>query len=161
MKVGQKVWVISLGHEAEVMAVPDQRGRCKVRAGIMSAQVDISDLRPRNFGKQNRGTKPVKQNRAPTPTEVKPTWENAGGQTPDNTVDVRGLRTDEAIRRVEGFLDQCFGLDKNIAFIIHGHGTGALKKEIRAWLRGTSYIREQRPGVRGEGGDGVTAVLLS
>jgi DNA mismatch repair protein MutS2 len=160
VQVGKKVWVLSLGHEAEVVEAPDHKGRCRIRAGLMSAQVNMTDLRPRSFGKTQPKT-PAAHRQRPAPEPETTTWANARPQTPDNTVDVRGQRADEAQQTVEAFLDRCFGLDKQIAFIIHGHGTGVLKKELRAWLRHSHYVREQRPGERGEGGDGVTAVLLS
>ena len=73
---------------------------------------------------------------------------------------MRGLRAHEAIEKIERFLDAQFEREAGVAFIIHGHGTGALKREVRDWLRGCRYARDQRPGLRHEGGDGVTAVLL-
>ena len=104
----------------------------------------------------------AKRSSVQTTQRKQPTgWDNAPPQTPDNTVDVRGCRADEAIVAVEKFLDVCYGRDARIAFIVHGHGTGALKTAIRRWLKASSYVREQRRGNRNEGGDGVTAVLLS
>jgi DNA mismatch repair protein MutS2 len=156
--VGQRVWVVSLANEAELVEGPDHRGRCTVRAGILTAQVNITDLRPRSEGKGAKSKAP----RRPAPRPEEPVeWGDAPPITPDITVDVRGHRVDEALERVEAFLDACYERDRPIAFIIHGHGTGALKREVRRWLQQCQYAREQRPGERHEGGDGVTAVLLS
>ena len=156
--VGQKVWVVSLGNVAELVSLPDQRGRCTVRAGILTAQVDAADIRPRSEAKKAKASAP----RRPQKRKEEPVgWDSAPPQTPDNTVDVRGLRVEEAIERVEAFLDACYEREAKIAFIIHGHGTGALKREVRRWLQDCHYARQQRPGERYEGGDGVTAVLLN
>ena len=65
----------------------------------------------------------------------------------------------EALEALEKSLDGLFARGLDSAFIIHGHGTGALKKEVRAWLSRCPYIVDQRPGGRYEGGDGVTAVI--
>ncbi len=152
--VGQKVHVISLGNDAELLTLPDARGRCQVRAGILTATVKLADIR----------------HGAPEPeAEPKPryggadaprSWEDATPQNPRNTVDVRGRRAEEAVEAVGRFLDDLYARDEAVAFIIHGHGTGALKKQIRSWLKRSEYAREHRPGLREEGGDGVTAVLL-
>ncbi|MEE2785758.1 MAG: endonuclease MutS2 [Myxococcota bacterium] len=157
MKVGQTVHVVSLGREAELVALPDAKGKCQVRAGIMTIHVNADDLRPRGYAKQVKTSRTFTR---PVAKKVEVTFDNAPPQTPDNTVDVRGLRTDDAIERVERFLDTCYGLDRRIVFIVHGHGTGALKKEIRSWLKRSNYVQDQRRGHRTEGGDGVTAALL-
>ena len=125
---------------------------------MLTIRVEIDDLRPRNYGKTVAAKRmPMDAGKRKEATG----WDNAPPQTPDNTVDVRGYRTDEAIVAVEKFLDGCYGRDGRIAFIVHGHGTGALKTEIRRWIKTSKYVREQRRGNRHEGGDGVTAVLLS
>ena len=158
IKIGQTVWVISLNGEATIESLPDNRGRCQVRAGILSVNVDVQDLRSNRFGKAER--KKEKKKRTQASTERLPDWDSVSPQIPDNTVDLRGMRVDEALQRLEQFLDGCFGREFGSAFIIHGHGTGALKREVRSWLRNCAYVREQRPGNRYEGGDGVTAILL-
>ncbi len=81
-------------------------------------------------------------------------------QTNDNTVDLRGLRSHEAIALAEQFLDRCIGASKRVAFLIHGHGTGALRKDIREMVRTSPYVERSRPGEPREGGDGVTVVWL-
>lgn len=179
LRPGQTVWVVSLNNEAELLEGPDDKGRCIVRAGIITATVDFEDLRARAFGKSadaRRGR--IARNtaraeaRAADPAPARPAdpeaaaaveadWESAPPQAPDNTVDVRGLRAHEAIEAVERFLDGLVEREQRIAFIIHGHGTGALKREIRQWLKTSRYAREHRRGGRYEGGDGVTAVLLA
>lgn len=81
-------------------------------------------------------------------------------QVPENTCDLRGLRSDEAVERVELFLDSVLRRDLPNAFLIHGHGTGVLKRAVREHLQHSRYVTAQRPGDRHEGGDGVTVVYL-
>ncbi|HMB20705.1 MAG TPA: endonuclease MutS2 [Spirochaetota bacterium] len=81
-------------------------------------------------------------------------------QTSYNTVDLRGLRVDEAINKAESLFDKMTRSGIYSAVVIHGHGTGALKKAIREHLGHSSYVRDFRPGQQGEGGDGVTITML-
>ena len=81
-------------------------------------------------------------------------------QTGDNTVDLRGLRAHEAVAMAEQFLDRTLGAGRKVAFLIHGHGTGALRDAVRDALRSSHYVARSRPGGPGEGGDGVTVVWL-
>jgi DNA mismatch repair protein MutS2 len=82
-------------------------------------------------------------------------------QTTDNTVDLRGLRTDDAITLAITFLDRSLNENRRVCFLIHGHGTGALKEAIRRELKSSPYVRFFRAGASGEGGDGVTIAWLS
>jgi len=81
-------------------------------------------------------------------------------QTSYNTIDLRGMRVDEALSVMDRDLD---GMDRGnigIVIVIHGHGTGALKQAVRDALKMNIYVRDFRPGDFGEGGDGVTVVKL-
>ncbi len=82
-------------------------------------------------------------------------------QTSDNTVDLRGLRSDDAITLAVTFLDRSLNENRRVCFLVHGHGTGALKEAIRRELKSSPYVRFFRAGASGEGGDGVTIAWLS
>ena len=166
LSLGQRVWVISLDTHAELSRLPDNKGRCQVQAGLMSIQVDVHMLRAQKPETQKKR----KTRDEPSPSKFpknKPrpkqtlTWDDAPPQTPDNTCDVRGKRGEEAITALIPFLDALYGRGCASGFIIHGHGTGALKRHIRDWLPSCDYIHAQRPGAPREGGDGVTAVLIT
>ncbi len=81
-------------------------------------------------------------------------------QSGENTLDLRGLRGDEAEERLEMFLDSAMRRDVSVVYVIHGHGTGVLKRMVRAYLRQSEYLRHFRPGEQGEGGDGVSVAWL-
>jgi DNA mismatch repair protein MutS2 len=59
------------------------------------------------------------------------------------------------------FLDRSIGDGRGVAFLIHGHGTGALREAVRESLVRSPYVAKFRPGESGEGGDGVTVVWLN
>ncbi|HEY8178834.1 MAG TPA: endonuclease MutS2 [Candidatus Limnocylindria bacterium] len=75
-------------------------------------------------------------------------------------LDLRGERVEEALERLGGYVDEALlaGLDE--AVIVHGAGTGALRRSIREYLADHPRVRGTRPGRREEGGDGATVALL-
>ncbi len=78
----------------------------------------------------------------------------------EETVDLRGLRVEEALSHLETALDHLLRAGASRAVVIHGHGTGALKKAVRAHLGTLPYVQSHRPGEDHEGGDGVTIVTF-
>ena len=75
-----------------------------------------------------------------------------------NTCDLRGMRVEEALDAVAKFLDDHLYRGDDAVFLLHGHGTGALKAAVRDWLRTAVGVRRWRPAERGEGGDAFTVV---
>ena len=59
------------------------------------------------------------------------------------------------------FLDRALNEGLRVCFIVHGHGTGALRDAVRKELQASPYVRYFRPGGQGEGGDGVTVAWLA
>jgi len=99
-------------------------------------------------------------------TQVEP--HSDGGRVADEfvireemaTVDLRAMTRDEALDRLDVFLDQCLRDDRPAMLVIHGHGTGVLKAAVREYARHSPVVRRFRPGARNEGGDGVTILFL-
>lgn len=81
-------------------------------------------------------------------------------QTPNNTVDLRGMRTDEALSFLDESLDRMTRNNIPAAVVIHGHGTGALKAAVRQYLKKSPYCIDYRAGEQNEGGDGVSIVRI-
>ena len=153
VRVGHRVWVERLRSAAEVVEGP-ARGKVRVAAGMMKLWVDLSDLRG------------LKQSAEPAPKETAPV---TGTQprvqqsirTSDNTLDVRGLRADDAVSLAEAFLDRMYGAAESNAFIVHGVGSGALRVAIHEHLsRDAAYVEGFRPATQEEGGPQVTVVSL-
>jgi DNA mismatch repair protein MutS2 len=78
----------------------------------------------------------------------------------DNSVDVRGERAEDALRMVDRMLDEAMRRDCEVVVVIHGHGSGALKKAVREHLARLPYVQRHRPGLPAEGGEGVTVAWL-
>jgi len=154
VQVGDRVWVQRLRSVADVIEGP-ARGKVRVSAGMMKLWVDLSDLRG------------VKQVSEPAPRQASavfgahPMKPQHGLRTSDNTLDVRGLRADDAVSLAEAFLDRMYGAAEPNAFIVHGVGSGALRTAIHGHLsRDASYVAGFREATQDEGGPQVTVVSL-
>jgi len=75
-------------------------------------------------------------------------------------IDLHGERVEEALERLERFLDRAMLSDERDLSVIHGHGSGLLKAAVRVYLKGSPYVSDYRPGDPWEGGDAVTIVSL-
>ena len=169
--VGMKVFVPRLRTDADVLEILPG-GQLRVAAGPLKLLTSVADIKrasgQRSVGPQggNKQKKPDGKKLDLRTTSTRTEGFDAADdpdvpiQTSDNAVDLRGLRADEAVSMAEQFLDRCIGAHRRVAFLIHGHGTGALKQVIRETLKASSYVSRFRAGGPGEGGDGVTIVWL-
>jgi DNA mismatch repair protein MutS2 len=79
----------------------------------------------------------------------------------DNTLDLRGMRVDDALTLVESFVDRMHTTDARVGYVLHGHGTGALRDAVRKHLKTVvSDVREVQAAERDDGGDAVTVFRL-
>ena len=76
-------------------------------------------------------------------------------------LDLRGRRADEAVEALERYLDSAYLAGLPFVRIIHGHGTGRLRRAVRQALRHHPHVRAFEPGKEGEGGEGVTIAHLN
>jgi DNA mismatch repair protein MutS2 len=81
--------------------------------------------------------------------------------TRDNTCDLRGLRVDDGVAMANAFLDRAIGSGLDVVFLLHGHGTGALREALRKELASSRYVARSRSGSPDEGGDAMTVVWLA
>ncbi len=166
---GTKVWVQRLRAEAEVVAIQGD-GQLRVAAGALKLTVPRAEVRVVAADRSARDRAPKLKSshgsavRRPL-SEPLPTFEGADSlpalQTSDNTCDLRGLRVDDAWPMLETFLDRAMHDGQRVAFVVHGHGTGALRDRVRDELKKSRYVSRFRPGGPNEGGEGVTIVWLS
>jgi len=160
-KAGDSVEVAS-GQTGALESLPDRRGRVSVRVGsarlvLPAEQVQAVESRGRSGPK--RGAKQEPKRSGPPRAEA--------GQGPDPMqaggtlhCDLRGMRVQEALDAADEAIDRATTQGRLAACLIHGHGTGALRKAVREHLARNPAIGKLRPGEREEGGDGVTFALL-
>ena len=150
LKIGDRVKILTLGQNGEVISLPDDKGDLQVQVGIMKIGVNVTDLMligdsvPRTKGKSSRYGSLYKKK----------------AQVVSTSIDVRGKNLDDAVMDVEKYIDDAFISGLHEVTIIHGRGEGILSKGIRAELRKHKNVKEYRRGGYNEGGDGVTVVKL-
>ena len=157
LHAGQRVYVASLRKEAEVAARSGPGDReVEVRAGGIKLRVSREQVRV--FPAEARAAESLSGKAARSGEEGAP---EVFLQTPANTLDLRGRYVEDALPEVEAFLDRLSLEQAPHAFLIHGHGTGALKSGVRRYLKGSPYAKRFFPAPREQGGDGATIVLIA
>ncbi len=147
VKAGDTVRVLTLGTTAVVLEDPGSRGEVQLASGNMKFKAKLKDLRMVR-------TAPVREK-----TTVKTRTEALTRSVPMEC-DVRGMNLEEAESAVELYLDEAVLAGLNEVSIIHGKGTGVLRSGLRQELRRNRHVKSIRPGMYGEGEDGVTVVRL-
>ena len=148
IRAGDTVRLLNLGTEAQVISVGDD-GTLSLQAGIMKVTVKEDEVRL------------VEKTTVPeTPKRSVGTSGGLRAAQAKPELDIRGMMTDEAIPVVEQFLDGARMGKLTTVTIIHGKGTGALRKAVQSYLKSSPYVKSFRPGRFGEGEMGVTVVEL-
>jgi DNA mismatch repair protein MutS2 len=163
LKPGDTVFSRQLEITGEVVSLLPATDAVVLQSGILRVTVPVSDLQKpyvsKKSGKQHPKNKVLDTFRASKVNEGASVLEDA--QDPSLSCDVRGQRADEAVMAVEKFLDDAVMSGYHAVAVIHGMGTGALKKEIRNYLAGSAYVRRFYPAQATQGGDGKTIIELS
>ncbi|MDE6357305.1 MAG: Smr/MutS family protein, partial [Eubacteriales bacterium] len=154
LKKGDRVFVHSMGQPGTVTAVPNSKGEVMVTVGIINMKTNIKDL---SIDTTNY-TEPKKEQ--PKPRKVGGAIKSNKVRNISFEVDLRGLYVEEAIDKVDKFIDDAYLAGMDIISIIHGKGTGALRTGIHEFLRKHSRVKAYRLGEFGEGDAGVTIAEL-
>lgn len=149
LKVGDTVELIELGTKATILTAPDKSGMVQVQAGILKVNVNQNKLKLL----EESGKKTVEAFIAKKQAELR-------NVKISQDIDVRGMMSDEAVDTVERYLDNAFMAKLNTVTVIHGKGTGALRKAIQTRLRTHPHVKSFRLGTFGEGESGVTVIEL-
>ena len=151
---GDTVELLKTGTQAEVVAV-NKDGTLQLQAGILKLKARQDEVRVlEEVTARKKQSQKDRQRQAAT---VKHAF-RAGAAKAE--LDLRGKMVDEALGEVDLFLDNALMGKLETVTIIHGKGTGALRKAVREHLKGSRYVKSFRPGAYGEGEDGVTVVTL-
>jgi DNA mismatch repair protein MutS2 len=142
---GDTVWVTGLDTTGQVIAVAD--GSAEVQAGSFRVRVKLDSL-------ERRGQ--------PKPAELEPAAVRQGFHpSPGVELDLRGMRVEEVAEQLDKYLDDAFLATLPFVRVIHGKGTGTLRRAVRQQLDRHPLVRSHRPGERGEGDEGVTIAYLT
>lgn len=151
-KLGESVKVLSMNINGTGASLPDNKGNLTVQMGILRSQVNISDLEIIDE----------------TPAYLKKTT-RAGGKgkikmskslSVSTEINLLGKTVDEAVAELDKYLDDASLAHLSSVRIVHGKGTGALRKGIHQYLRRQKHVRSFRLGEFGEGDAGVTIAEL-
>ena len=148
--VGERIRLLALDKAAEVLEVSDDGQQLSVRCGVMRSMVDLQSVESLDGRRAAPSEKPVVQVKA---------RRGVGGsqvRTARNTVDVRGQRVHEAEAAVEELLRGANGP----VWVIHGIGTGRLKRGLRQWLDSLPYVERVGDADQGDGGPGCSVVWV-
>lgn len=152
-KVGTHVRVLSMNLIGTVTAPPSPKGEITVQMGSLSTKTKINNLEILVGYKD--------------PEEAKKAPKGAGGSgkikmskaaSISHEINLLGLTVDEAVAKLDKYLDDAYISRIPQVRIVHGKGTGALRNGVTAYLRGVPYIKSFRLGEIGEGDTGVTIV---
>ena len=150
IRVGDQVELGGTRTRATVTAVNGDR--LQLAAGNMKLTVKAGEVRLIEEVEKETKSGPTRH----VQTNIRTT----GGRAASTELDIRGMMTDEAELVVDQFLDHALMSKLNLVTIIHGKGTGALRKAVREHLKHSRYVKSARPGAYGEGEDGVTVVTM-
>ena len=148
--IGDKVKVHSLNQSGVVATLPDKNGNVTVKTGIMKVTVSIKDL------SLDQSDSVIMA----TPKRFASSIKRKKASNVSAEIDLRGCLADEAIDLVDKYLDDAYLAGVSPVTIIHGKGTGALRKAVHTFLKTNAHVKSFRLGQYGEGESGVTVVEL-
>ena len=151
-KPGESVKVLSMNLTGTIVSKPDSRGNVTVQMGILRSQVNISDL---EIIEEVSPYAPKKLNRT---SKGKIAMSKSLSVSPE--INLLGKTVDEAVSELDKYLDDALLSHLSTVRIVHGKGTGALRKGIHEYLRRQKHVKSYRLGEFGEGDAGVTIAEL-
>ena len=151
LKKGDSVKIISMNLKGIVNTLPDARGNLFVQCGIMRMQTNINDLVPI---KEETITAPALQRTNTGKLKMSKSF------SVSSEINLLGCTVDEAIAKLDKYLDDAYLAHLPSVRVVHGKGTGALRSAVQSHLKRLKYVKEYRLGEYGEGDAGVTIVTF-
>jgi DNA mismatch repair protein MutS2 len=148
LKKGDEVIIMSLGKKAVVLDLPNKQDLVLIQAGIIKTKVRLSDLKLIEENEKKKGNSKSNTYRATVSHDFKP------------EIDLRGKTGEEAWNSIDKYFDEAQIAGFRSLRLIHGKGTGALKKYLWVELKRDPRVLSFRIGQFGEGDGGVTVVEL-
>ncbi|MFP4321329.1 MAG: endonuclease MutS2 [Anaerolineales bacterium] len=148
LRLGDSVWVPALKAQGQITEL--SASDAEVAVGQLRVRAKLADLEYR---------KPEETKQRKRKKSADTSYER--GKSPGLELDLRGSRVEDAVMRVEEYIDAAYMASLPWVRIIHGKGTGALRQAVRDSLKNNALIEKYQPAAPKEGGDGVTVVHLS
>ena len=148
LNINDEVMVKDLNQRVTILSLPDKNGMLYIQMGMIKTKISRDKLAVYNENlarKVNLSIQP-KESFALRKYDI------------SNTLDLRGERVEEALDKLESYLDKASLANLTPVYIIHGHGTGALKSAVRDFVKTSPYVAKFRIGEEAEGGDGVCVI---
>lgn len=148
IKLNDTLMLKELNQKVKLLSLPDKNDQVYIQMGMIKTKVTKDRLAIYNQELAKQIKLPLQNHK------------NFSLKKYDisNKLDVRGLRVEEALDDLEAYLDKASLVNLSPVYIIHGHGTGALKSSIRNFVSTSPYVAKYRIGENAEGGDGVTVI---
>ncbi|HIR76674.1 MAG TPA: endonuclease MutS2 [Candidatus Choladousia intestinipullorum] len=153
LRIGDSVKVLSMNLKGTVSTLPDARGNLAVQMGILRSQVNIKDLEKLEDEPVSYKAKPSSGSRTGG-SKVK----MAKSYSISAEINLIGMTSDEAIVELDKYLDDAYLAHLSPVRIVHGKGSGVLRKAVHQYLRRQKHVASYRLGEYGEGDAGVTIV---
>lgn len=151
-RLGETVRVLSMNLTGTIQTLPDSRGNVTVQMGILRSQVNMSDLEiieepssyaPKKMTRTSKGRIGMSKSLSVSPE-----------------INLLGKTVDEAVSELDKYLDDALLSHLSTVRVVHGKGTGALRKGIHEYLRRQKHVKSYHLAEYGEGDAGVTIVEL-
>lgn len=151
---GERVWLRTLNSEGTIRELDGDQAL--VQLGALRVRAGLHELRRRPRSADDAPQRGERRRDEGSPDPVPPR-----GKSPGLELDLRGERVEEALRRFEAWLDAAWSAGLPFGRVIHGKGTGALRKAVRERADGHPLIAKASEAHPGEGGSGVTVIHMT
>jgi DNA mismatch repair protein MutS2 len=151
LRIGDRVKVLTLGQNGEILSLPDEKGDLMVQVGRMKVKSNVDDL------------KLIIEGKSKLPSGGKTTYGQiykTKAKSISISINVQGMNLDDATEDVDKYLDDAYIAGLNEVTIIHGRGEGILLNGLRNLMKSHKHVASFRKGSYNEGGDGVTIVQI-
>lgn len=152
LKVGNRVKVLTLDQNGEILSLPDAKGDLMVQVGLLKVAVNVKNLMLIQEGTPKKKTQ--------SPKSKYGSMYKSKAMNISMSINVRGKNLDDAIMDVDKYLDDAYIAGLQEVTVIHGRGEGILRSGLQDMFKRHKHVKSYRKGAFNEGGDGVTVVTL-
>jgi DNA mismatch repair protein MutS2 len=157
LKLGEKVILRTLGSQGIVTALGENEA--EVQVGSLRVRAKLADIQRKSDAEEQAEAKPAEKKKSKISGAV--STASVSTASPGMEIDLRGMMAEDALAKLDDYLDKAYLVGMPFVRIIHGKGTGKLRQEVRAALKNHPQVTSFEIGLETEGGDGVTVAKLA